>query len=119
AGDAFLLKPGEWHRHRPAKSVGWTLLWIGFNGDLPHQWMSSGAYVLTGNKCKLEDSKLFAAQFERLLRTSHRAPTHNSEELSWQAIGLLSHFVADQQSKPVDSESSGDVVSRAIEHIWN
>jgi hypothetical protein len=49
AGDAFLMRPGEWHRHRPAKTVGWTLLWFDFNGELPHRWMAEGAFSLNGN----------------------------------------------------------------------
>ena len=34
-GNAFLLRPGEWHRHRPIPQTGWTNLWIAFNGSLP------------------------------------------------------------------------------------
>lgn len=33
AGQAFVLFPGEWHRYRPASSVGWTEMWVGFSGD--------------------------------------------------------------------------------------
>src|SRR3954471_2022512 len=27
AGNAFLIRPGEWHRHRPSAKTGWTLMW--------------------------------------------------------------------------------------------
>ena len=118
AGDAFLARPGEWHRHRPTKTAGWTLLWIHFNGDLPHRWMAEAAFNLAGNKPVIEFHDLFVAQFDRLLTTVHRASTRNPEELSWQAIGLLSHFVSSHV--PVsDAGSTGDLVSQAIECIWN
>ena len=118
AGDAFLLRPGEWHRHRPTKTVGWSLLWFCFNGDLPYQWLADAAYALEGNKPIVEFRKLFAGQFERLLTTAHRAPSTNSEELSWQAIGLLSHFVVDRGMEP-SVRPPHDLVGQAIEYIWN
>jgi AraC-like DNA-binding protein len=120
AGEGFLFLPGQWHRHRPTRSVGWTLLWVGFNGDLPHRWMSDGAFALKGSKPGIEDPRLFEAQFERLLRTSHRMPTRNSEELAWQTIGLLSHFLMDRNLEPTAQERGlKDIVSLAIEYIWN
>lgn len=98
AGDAFFYRPGEWHRHRPLKSEGWTLFWIAFNGDLPYRWMNDGAFIMEGSKPIIKSRDLFEQQFERLLVTAHQTPTWNSEELSWQAIGLLSHFVTDHKS---------------------
>jgi len=120
AGEAFLFSPGNWNRHRPDPSVGWTLLWVGFSGDLPLRWMDEGAYSLNGNKPLIGNSKLFEAQFERLLGTSHRMPTQNSEELAWQTIGLLSHFLVDPHQEPSARERGlKDIVSLALEYIWN
>lgn len=120
AGESFLVQPGEWHRHRPTKSVGWTLYWIGFNGDLPHQWMRDESFELEESQPVIEDGKLFKAQFERILQTTHRAPTHNSEELAWQTIGLLSHFLRDRhQQAPANERGVKDIVSLAVEYIWN
>jgi transcriptional regulator GlxA family with amidase domain len=93
---------------------------VGFNGDLPHRWMSDNAFALKGSKPIVEDPKLFEAQFERFLRTSHRTPTENSEELSWQTIGLLSHFLIDPNKESTARERGlRDIVSVAIEYIWN
>jgi AraC-like DNA-binding protein len=93
---------------------------VGFNGNLPHRWMSDGAYALKGSKPIIEGLKLFEAQFERLLLTSHRMPSRNSEELAWQTIGLLSHFLIDRNQEPTTEECGvKDVVSLAIEYIWN
>lgn len=38
-GDVFLLFPGEWHRYRPKKTVGWTERWCGFSGAYAEQVM--------------------------------------------------------------------------------
>jgi len=120
AGEAFLFRPGEWHRHRPVKAVGWSLCWFGFNGDLPHRWMNEDAFAMDGNKPVIEFRELFEQQFERMLLITHRAPTRNSEELAWQAIGLLSHFVIDRHAESaVPEHRSKDVVGLAVEFIWN
>ena len=40
-GDVFVLFPGEWHRYRPKKSVGWTERWCGFSGAYAEQVMGA------------------------------------------------------------------------------
>ncbi|MCB1132909.1 MAG: helix-turn-helix transcriptional regulator [Verrucomicrobiae bacterium] len=95
AGDAYLFLPGEWHRHRPDPETGWTNLWLHFNGDLPHEWMRDGAFKLSHNIAVIEDRVLFQMQFVRLLDSISQLPYMNSAAISWQAAGLLSHFVVD------------------------
>ena len=119
-GDAFFFIPGQWHRHRPLPDTGWTIYWIHFNGNLPHAWLREGAYLLDCCKPVIEDPALYRAQFERLLLTAHRSPAANSRELSWQAIGLISHFLTDPNRDTGTSGSHTDEVANlAIEYIWN
>jgi AraC-like DNA-binding protein len=33
AGSVLLLFPGVWHRYRPLREVGWTVYWVGFQGE--------------------------------------------------------------------------------------
>lgn len=33
-GDGFMLFPGEWHRYKPLKRMGWTEYWVGFSGQI-------------------------------------------------------------------------------------
>lgn len=35
AGDGFLLFPGEWHRYKPLRQIGWVEHWLGFSGKIP------------------------------------------------------------------------------------
>ncbi|MCX6875426.1 MAG: AraC family transcriptional regulator [Verrucomicrobia bacterium] len=117
---AFLFRPGEWHRHRPARASGWTNHWIHFNGDLPHEWMRDGAFELDGNLPIIEDAELFHGQFMRLLLTVERAPTTNTRALACQAVGLISHFLL--HTAPLRDEClhhEDDLINRAVEFIWN
>ena len=34
AGSVNILRPGEWHRHKPDSSTGWSEAYIGFGGDV-------------------------------------------------------------------------------------
>jgi len=41
AGQVIILFPGEWHRYRPIKKVGWVENWIGFRGDYAEHLMNA------------------------------------------------------------------------------
>jgi AraC-like DNA-binding protein len=119
AGDSYLFRPGEWHRHRPDPATGWVNLWIHFNGNLPHEWMRDGAFRMSENKPEIADRELFRSQFERLLDTIGDNPYLNSAAISWQALGLLSHFVEDVRAAEPDSREVGGIARRASEFIMN
>ncbi len=117
---AFFFQPGEWHRHRPEETTGWTIFWIGFNGNLPHQLAQGNQYDLEGNLPIIQDPELFAMQLKRLILTSHPSPFTNVPSLSWQASGILTHFVKDEtyhQKKASDTDD--ELVNRAVEFVWN
>ncbi len=121
AGEAFLYRPGEWHRHRPAPATGWTLMWIHFNGDEPLRWLHAELFDLQGNVAVIGKPALFRAQFEHLLASVHQHPSANSANFSRQAIGLLAHFLTDQPDRTVPgaSEVRDRLVRAAVEYIWN
>lgn len=121
AGDAFLFRPGEWHRHRPSPRTGWTLMWIHFDGDEPHRWLHQGIFQLRQNLVVIENRALFQAQFEQLLESVHRKPSSNSANFSRQAIGLLAHVLVDQPESSVRGTALMDdeTVKAALEFIWN
>lgn len=121
SGDAFLFRPGEWHRHRPSPKTGWTLMWIHFNGDEPLRWLREGSFNLRQNFAEIENIKLFRAQFEYLLVSVHGYPSANSANFSRQAIGLMSHFLTDTRSRAARGivEVTDIVVKSAVEYIWN
>lgn len=121
AGDAFLVRPGEWHRHRPSPGTGWTSMWIHYHGDEPARWLKEGLCRVNRSVAVIEDQMLFQAQFERLIETVDRSPSTNSENLSLQAFGLLSHLVSNDFEVPSGNtdETSDPWVNRAVDYIWN
>jgi len=120
-GEAFLFRPGEWHRHRPSPRTGWTLMWIHFNGDEPLRWLRDESFNLHQNAPVIENRRLFRAQFEHLLESVHRNPFTNSGNFSRQAIGLLSHFLVDASGSAIRDNKvvRDEVVQAAVEFIWN
>ena len=119
-GDGFFLAPAQWHSHHPLPHTGWTMSWIHFNGHLPHALLKEGAYRLDGVKPIIDNPALYRAQFERLLLTANRLFATNSRDLSWQAIGLISHFLTAPNDESAETIPLHDEVSKlAIEHIWN
>jgi AraC-like DNA-binding protein len=121
ANDAFLFRPGEWHRHRPSPKTGWTLMWIHFNGDEPLRWLREGLFSLQQNRAMIENISLFHAQFEHLLASVHRNPSANSPNFSRLAIGLIAHFLAEKHGSTVHgaAEVEDEIVKAAVEYIWN
>jgi AraC-like DNA-binding protein len=121
ATQAWLYLPGEWHRHRPTATVGWSNQWIKFNGSLPHQWMRDGAFRLRGNLVQLAETRLFERQFRHLVESIDAADGRNSLQFSWQAIGLLSHFLTDQSAvdQPKVAQSGDAVVDSVRAYIWS
>ena len=66
------------------------------------------------------DRDLFRAQFERLLETIGDSPHRNSAAISWQSLGLLSHFVEDLRVVETSAaQKPGDIARRAREFIMN
>lgn len=70
AGQAFMLFPGEWHRYRPDKEVGWTESWVGFKGQV--RMLNASGHLISRAKPIInigpDDrvSNLFNAVFERV-----------------------------------------------------
>ena len=120
AGEAFLYKPGEWHRHRPDNSVGWSIIWIHFNGNLPHRWLTDESFQLEKNKTQIKNIGLFIKQFKYLVESVDASSQRNSLEFSWQSIGLLSHFLIDKgEGNSSQNPRSGDpVVDASVDYIW-
>ncbi len=117
---AFFVRPGEWHRHRPDPEIGWTIYWIHFNGDLARQWMLDDEFDMEENLPVIKDTRLFEAQFERLLHTVERAPTTNTAALSCQAAGLLSHMSRSRDEHRDELPVQPDpLVNQAVQFIWN
>lgn len=121
AVQAWLYRPGEWHRHRPTPAVGWHNQWIKFNGSLAHRWLRERAFRLDGNLVQLAHPQLFARQFRHLVGSIDAAKGRNSVQFAWQAIGLLAHFLVDDGSaeQPRTAASGDELVDSVRNYIWS
>lgn len=117
-GTAYLLRPGEWHRNRPRPDTGWTIMWIAFNGDLPRRWIRENTFDLDGNRAVSKDLPTFIAQFEHLLRCVENDPSKNNPNLSYQLIGILSHFLSDGLNSEAHMLHADKVISESLAYIW-
>jgi transcriptional regulator GlxA family with amidase domain len=101
--------------------VGWSIVWINFNGSLPHTWLRDGNFRLEKNLVHIADRDLFEKQFHHLVESVDAAGSRNSRQFSWQAVGLLSHILTDAPtSEPPGKNRSGDeVVDAAMDFIWS
>jgi AraC-like DNA-binding protein len=61
-GSLLITKPGEWHRYRPKKNIGWIEHYVGFSGYIAHQvfsrpWFTQkNAVVDIGNREEIIDT---------------------------------------------------------------
>lgn len=121
AGQACLYRPGEWHRHRPIPEIGWFNMWVNFNGELPHRWLRDRSFLLDGNLAQFANRPLFESQFRHLVESVHAFGTRNSLTFSWQAIGLLAHFLRDSAAsdQPKAARFDDSMVNTAMDYIWS
>lgn len=120
-GQGCLYRPGEWHRHRPVPRIGWFNMWVNFNGELPHRWLREDSFHLDGNLAVINNRELFENQFRNLVETIHASGARNSLTFSWQAIGLLAHFLRDTTAadKPRPARFDDPIVNTAMDYIWS
>jgi AraC-like DNA-binding protein len=95
AGTVFFLLPGDWHRYRPDKFVGWVEEWVELRGPLLDRWVGAGLF---GNRVvPLARPRTFFEAFGTLHRLASRGgqdgPTCPAQMLG-AAILLLSQAVA-------------------------
>lgn len=47
AGSVILIFPGEWHRYRPTKKLGWTECYLGFKGKIADELLKNPIFSST------------------------------------------------------------------------
>ncbi|MCP4313089.1 MAG: AraC family transcriptional regulator [Bacteroidetes bacterium] len=61
-GSLIFTRPGEWHRYKPTKSIGWVEQYVGFSGYIAHQmfgrpWFTKkNSVVEVGNSEEIIDT---------------------------------------------------------------
>lgn len=96
-------------------------MWVNFNGELPHRWLRDDSFLLEGNLAQFANRRLFESQFRHLVESVHVSGARNSLTFSWQAIGLLAHFLRDAgaSDQPKAAKFDDLVVNTAMNYIWS
>jgi transcriptional regulator GlxA family with amidase domain len=76
---------------------------------------------LDKNLVRVSNRPLFEQQFRHLVESVDAVGARNSIQFSWQAIGLLSHFLNDActSTQPEQNRSGDAMVDAAMDFIWS
>ena len=91
-GDVFVLFPGEWHRYRPKKAVGWTERWCGFSGTYAQQVMGA-FFSVKSPVIRGEDTTSVRQRLRRIGSLFKDGRTSCVPSLVAETIGLLADIV--------------------------
>ena len=80
AGDCLILFPGEWHRYKPEKSLGWEEYWLTFQGSLVDIWKRARLIRPQGPLISSGNQHLLPPLFEDLLRLTEPKSRRRSLE---------------------------------------
>lgn len=120
-GDAFLLFPGVWHRHRPAAKTGWTEKWVQFNGGFFHKLWERG---LLSPARAVHTCRRFGeveAALDALLLQIERRPGRNALHYALQVSRILALLLdpPEEERAPEPGPAAGDpLVAAAENYIW-
>ena len=107
AGEVFLLRPGVWHRYRPAQHVGWTEHWVGFDGPWASSIVNQAFEKQATPKFHITDERSVAASFHALQNVSEMGFPSLQPVLAGHALALLGWlFAASQPTKRSEENSA-------------
>ncbi|NME69704.1 AraC family transcriptional regulator [Flammeovirga aprica] len=79
-GNLIFLRPGEWHRYKPAPAKGWTEYYIGYNGEWMNNIIKQPTFAAT-QKIELESAAQITSLFYTLFEVVQK------QEIGYQKIG--------------------------------
>jgi len=74
-GTCFVVFPGQWHRYRPLREVGWDSYWVSFRGENMDRLVSHGFFSPDHAVLLVGSDKLIPTLFERLVSRLNRQQT--------------------------------------------
>jgi AraC-like DNA-binding protein len=116
-GDVLCIVPGQWHRYRPKKSIGWTEQWVCLRGSVAYGFMRAGTL---SDKCKLLRRRGDAHLRERMQRLYEdvlQQPEVNLPSWGARALALLLEATGDGLRQRQEAVNNPDPVAVAIRFI--
>lgn len=117
AGDVLFIVPGQWHRYRPVRSVGWTEKWVCLRGSVVYGFMRAG---ILSDKCARwsgRGDQHLLERMDRLCEDVFVRPDHNLPSWGARALALLLEASGDSAGYALANEMGGGLVSLALRFI--
>jgi AraC-like DNA-binding protein len=111
-GDGFLLFPGEWHRYKPAKEIGWTESWVGFSGQVADIVMNEHFFDKTNPLIRKCGNMLVLNLFKSLMQLISEEPFGFQRTASGVCMQLIAELCNIQKGSQL-SERANSVIANA------
>lgn len=66
SGSLMLLFPGEWHRYRPHREIGWEEYWVSFNGPIVDHHVEEGFFAKENPVMKIGPEEVVLRAYREL-----------------------------------------------------
>jgi len=115
AGEVFLLRPGAWHRYRPAPTVGWHEHWVGFDGPWASRLVRQAFAKRAVPKFRLPDERALVSSFHALQGLSDMGQPTLQPVLAGYTLTILGWlFAASRPVKRSEERSEGMQTAMAV-----
>jgi len=109
-GDAVMLFPDGWHRYKPTDSIGWTEMWVGFEGIIVDRWVEKEFFSRQSPIFRPKSGGLFKDYFESMITEVKIGDTGYQQSISGDLTKLLTKLYVENQL----AMSGGDYMNTII-----
>lgn len=123
----FMVLPGQWHRYRPLREVGWDSYWVSFRGENMDRLISHGFFSPDHAVLSVGSDKLVPTVFERLVSRLQHQPSGFPHLIAADTLEILAAVLS--AAKPESEELvlqgpltvktvTDPIVADAVRLIW-
>jgi len=111
-GSIIVLFPNEWHRYKPNKEVGWTELYIGFNGKFVSNFIDQIGINKKKPVIKTGINEHFIESFTRVFELAKNEQTSFQLIASGVLLRLLGLIDASIKNDELSNDRISDIISK-------
>ncbi len=126
-GTCFMVFPGEWHRYRPLRKVGWDSYWVSFRGEIMDRLVAQGFFSPERAVLSVGFDDVVSSTFERLVARVRRQEEGFSHLIAADALEILAAVLATGRPESQEVVMQGPLavttvtdplVADAVRLIW-
>ena len=111
-GALFLVQPGEWHRYRPVKKIGWTEYWVGFSGSYALS-IASGFFSTESPVVNAGADEDILESYLRILDLSESQPVGFQQIMAGHTMTILGHFYQNMKGRGTALNEADAIIQKA------